>query len=233
MDTIKTAEAPGGTEPHQLGEAEIIRLTDETAKSLLDRQELKTETEIWVRRGRVIRTYVRKLQPDGKFKKPDPYNLLANHPDIRWSANQLRAFVDAVELWEQLGENQPSLPMTFYEIVASSQLSFENKKELLAKALKQHLSTRDVKGELAEARGEDEADAADQEGQERESTAGSPATRIPGDWKKVETYAEKLNSELSAVDLSGMLNLEVISKLKELAEQIQDLLTRFSTGRPL
>ena len=230
MDSTSIAAAPDGAEPRQLGDADVARLTDETVILLLDKQDLKTEVEIWVRRGRIVRKYVRTLQPGGKFTKPDPYGLLAEHPDVRWSANQLRAFVDALELWEQIGEGAPSLPMSFYALVASSILGFEAKKALLTKAVEQHLSTRDVKGELAEAKGD--ADEGDQDGQDQEGSSGTPAAKTTGDWKRVEAYAEKLNAELSAIDLSGMASLEVISKLVEVAERITALVASLNKAAP-
>ena len=235
MDTINNTATPDGVDSQPLSETEIVRLTDETAKSLLDKADLKTETEIWVRRGRVIRTYVRKLQPNGKFTKPDPYGLLAEHPDIRWSASYLRQFVDALELWELFGEGQPSLPVKVYIIVASCKGSFDEKKALLQKVVEQHLSNSALRREIAASEAGAEGDAPG-EGQKTEGTsegASGSTEKTVGDWKKVEAYAEKLNSELSAVDLSGMVSLDIISKLMEVAEQIQDLLKRFNKGRPL
>ena len=177
METMDNVAATGGTEP--LGEAEIARLTDETVNILLDKQDLKTETEIWVRRGKVIREFVRKLQPGWKHKGHDPYALLASHPDIRWSTTQLRAYVAAVDLWEEIGEGQPSLPVSFYAIVASSELGFADKKALLAKAVAEHLSFRAVKGRLVESRdaaegdvgGDNAGDASDREEQAPEGAA--------------------------------------------------------------
>jgi hypothetical protein len=178
--------ADGAKESGALSETEVIRLTDETAKDLLDKTELKTETAIWTRRGSVIRGYVRKLQPRGKHTTPDPYALLAEHQDIHWSANQLRAFVDALELWEQFGEGAPDLPMTVYSIIASSDLTIDEKKNLLTKAMEQHLSSRDVKNQLRVACGDVDAKGKDsvpvvvvQEG-----ATGSPKSKTMGDCNK-------------------------------------------------
>ncbi|MFZ4394558.1 MAG: hypothetical protein ACOYOU_02910 [Kiritimatiellia bacterium] len=233
MDTIINTTTPDGADMQPLSETEIVRLTDETVSLLLNKQDLKTEVEIWVRRGIVIRKFVRKLQPNGKFTKPDPYTLLSEHPDICWSARYLRQFVDALELWELFGEGQPSLPVKFYIIVASCKGSFDEKKALLKKVVEQHLSISALKRELAASETDAEGDACG-EGQKTEGpTEGtSCSTEKPaGDWKKVESYAEKLNIELSAVDISGMASLKIISKLMAVAAQIQDLLKRFNKGR--
>lgn len=219
-----------GAAAQQLGEAEVIRLVDETAKILLDWQELKTETEIWVRRGKVIRAYVRALQPDGKYHKPDPYVLLAEHPDIRWSADQLRNFVDAVNLWEQIGEGQPSLPVTFYAVVASGKGSFEEKKALLLKAAAEGLTTREVKrkaaGKPEDAEGESDGTVADG-GRAGES---DEVTKPNADWKKVGAYAEKLYGEISGVSDADLPDLDIIKKLREVAAKITALLAKFEKG---
>lgn len=207
-------------------------MVNETAAILLDEQELKTETEIWVRRGKVIRAYVRKLQPDGKHHKPDPYVLLAEHPDIRWSADQLRNFVDAVELWEQIGEGQPSLPVTFYAIVASAKCSLDEKRALLQKIVAEHLTTREAKREAAAARkGED--DGGDADGTGTEGTAGGDAAGAgnpKGDWKKAGAYAEKLYGVLSGVKVADLPDLDVIRRLKEVADRINALVAKFEKG---
>jgi hypothetical protein len=216
-----------GMEKRGLGEEEVIRLVDETAKILLDEQDLKTETGIWVRRGIVIRSYVRKLQPDGKHHKPDPYVLLAEHPDIRWSADQLRNFVDAVELWEQIGEGQPCLTVTFYAIVASCKGSLEEKKALLRKAVAENLTTRAVKREADAAQKSDDAGAGEHSLGVAGEGGGAETGNPKGDWKKVQSYAEKLNGELSGVNADDLPDLDVIRKLKEVAARINALVSKF------
>lgn len=234
----KTAE--NGAAAQGLGEAEVIRLVDETARLLLDEQDLKTEVAIWVRRGKAIRDYARKLQPDGKHHKPDPYVLLAEHPDIRWSADQLRNFVDAVELWEQIGEGQPCLPVTFYAIVASCKGSVEEKTALLRKAVDEHLTTREVKREAAgtpkNAEGDHGADGSGEgdtgAGQGEDAAAGeaSGAGKPTGDWKKVQVYAEKLYGEIAGVKVTDLPDIGVIRRLKEVAASINALVAKFEKG---
>jgi len=174
--------ADGTKESGALSETEIIRLTDETVKILLDKAELKTETAIWVRRGTVIRGYAQKLQPRGKHTKPNPYALLSEHQDIRWSANYIRAFVDALELWEQFGEGAPDLPVTFYSTVASCDLTIEEKRNLLARAVEEHLSTRDVEEHLRESRGDMDVKGKDSAPGVvvQEGTAGIPTSKTTG-----------------------------------------------------
>jgi hypothetical protein len=200
----------------RLSETDIIRLTDETARCLLDEADLRTELDIWVRRGRVIRDYVRRLQPRGRHKKPDPYVLLSGHTDIRWSPTQLRAFVDALELWEQVGEGAPSLPMTFYAVAASSGADFATKKAMLTKVVREHLSTRQLKKELARpAPGEDEP-------------AGQQSPGATGDWKKVGAFAQRLAIEIDALDPEAMVDMSVVKPLTDAKERIEKLLGKLN-----
>ncbi len=215
-------DGTGGTKLRAMGEEEIIRLVNETAEVLLDEQELKTEMDIWVRRGKVIRDYVRKLQPDGKHHEPNPYILLADHPDIRWSTDQLRNYVDAIELWEQIGDGQPSLPVTFYAIVASLKGGIKEKQALLRKILDDHLTTREVKREAAASRKGGKA--CDEPG--TDGVPGDEATaagKPKGDWRKVGACAEKLYGELSGVSAADLPDPAVVCRLKEVAARINDL----------
>ncbi len=225
--TVTKPDDEGGC---TLSEGEISRLIDETAKDLLDGQELKAEMDIWVRRGRVIRSYVRVLQPAGKHHPPDPYVLLSEHPNIRWSSGQLRNFVDAVDLWELLGEGQPSLPMTFYAIVAGGKGSLAEKKALLLQAVERHLTTRELKSKMAAEGASDIEGANESEGN---GASGEGSVTTPrGDWKKVDAYALKLKAEISALAMDDMASLDVVQHLKDVGAQIAKLVAKFEKHLP-
>ena len=51
-----------------------------------------------------------------------------------------------------------------------------------------------------------------------------------GYWKKVKSYAEKLNGQLSLLDLSGVADLEAVETLIELADRIRSLAEKFYKG---
>lgn len=61
-----------------------------------------------------------------------------------------------------------------------------------------------------------------------EKTLEGATGKPKGDWKKIEAYAVKLDAEISAVDLSGMVNLEVIENLQHLSDKIMTLVRKFN-----
>jgi hypothetical protein len=124
--------------------------------------------------------------------------------------------VDALELWEQVGEGAPSLPMTFYAVAASSGADFATKKAMLTKVVREHLSTRQLKKELARpAPGEDEP-------------AGQQSPRATGDWKKVGAFAQRLAIEIDALDPEAMVDMDVVKPLTDAKERIEKLLGKLN-----
>src|ERR1035437_2547672 len=97
-DAIEEAQEKDG----RLTQAEVEKLTDETAGQLLALG--WGEAQDWIDKGRIIDGYVEKLQPNGEFSKPNPFNLLAEREDIPWRASQLRTYRNAFLLWRQVGE---------------------------------------------------------------------------------------------------------------------------------
>jgi hypothetical protein len=196
-----------------LTEAEIERLTDETVDLLLKAG--GGEAQEWIEKGRIIHEYVGRLQPNGKFSKPDPFALLAGREDIPWRTSQLRTYRDAYLLWQKVGgeDGAPKVEVTTVGLVLS--LDDEAAKKVLKRAVKEKLTTRQVAALVKKEKGKE---------------ATERTERVTGDWKALGKAAERLNAEASLMiecppagssDLGVVQNLEVALKaITELIEKV-------------
>ena len=159
---------------------EIRKLTDEAAAAIV--KQSRNETLAWVRMGRIVDGYVRKLQPNGIYTRPNPYQRLAEDPRVPYRSSQLRHFRACAEVWEELGgPKAPALPMTFFTLVLNSRIDSEGKRKYLRKVEKEGLTVRELKAEIGRDLGK----------AEKSSGEGS------NDWKVVDGLARKLNERLS------------------------------------
>lgn len=202
----------------EMTDEDVARLIETTARSLLAKPLMKTERDLWVRRARIIMAYAARFQPDGKFHRPDPFVRLAAYPGIPWSANQLRAYVQAVELMDSLGKDAPDAPITTYALVSASKADMGVKRSLLKEAVDEDLTTREVKRKLSELKGDGD-ESADEKS-------------ILGDWNRLGSAADKVCEELAKIEAEppAMSDLGVVNKLKDLAEKLQVFLAPFNKG---
>lgn len=203
-------------EAHQeLTLEEVERLTDETVDLLL-----KTgggEAQEWIEKGRIIHGYVERLQPNGKFSKPNPFTKLSEREDIPWAASQLRTYRDAYLLWQRMGgtDGVPKVDVTTVGLVLS--LDADDAQKILRRAAKEKLTTRQVGALVKKTKGT--------------GSAGN-TERVTGDWKVLGKAGDRLNAELSLMiecPAPGPTEGAVVHRLEVVLKAIEELLEKVNT----
>ena len=190
----------------RLSPDEIRKLTDEAVVAIV--KQSRKETLAWLRMGRIVDGYVTKLQPNGIYTRPNPYQRLAEDPRVPYRSSQLRHFRACAELWKELGgPKAPKLPMTFFTLVLNSRIDSDGKKKYLRKVEKEGLTVRELKAEI------------DRDLGKTKKSSGKDSN----DWKFVDGLAGKLTERISR--LRGlMLSLpappESIGRLRVLRSTI-------------
>lgn len=206
----------GQAQTGRMTEAEVKQLTDETVDLLL-----KTgggEAQEWIEKGRIIDGYVEKLQPNGKFSKPNPFTLLAERDDIPWGASQLRTYRDSYVLWRQMGaaDGASMVDVTSVGLVLS--LDDEEAKKILKRAAKDKLTTRQVAALVKKAKG---------------IGGAAKPERVVGDWKVLGKAADALNAEISLMldcPSPSPTDLDVAQhRLEVVIKAIHELLAKVNT----
>lgn len=167
-------------------------------------------------RGRIIDEYVRWLQPDGKFTKPNPFKLLAERKDLPWQKSQLRGYHNAYKLWEQLGgeKEAPKVDVTSIGLVLS--LNFEDAKKILDLAAKKGLSTRKVAELVKKAKG----------------NKGAKPERIAGDWKALSRALDALEHEAALMlecPSEAPADGDVIDRIEILVQSLRKIVIKATT----
>lgn len=199
-------QAAGG----QLTEAEVARLTEETAGKLLELG--GGEAQDSIDKGRIIDEYVKKLQPNGKFSKPNPFTLLAEREDIPWRPSQLRTYRDTFLFSQSMGGESGALKVNVTTLGLVLPLETEVAKKIINRAVKEKLTTRQVAVLVKKAKGT--------EGTEK-------AERITGDWKVLGKAVENLDSEISMMldcPPAGPTDIDVVDRLEIVAASITALI---------
>lgn len=203
-DAIEEAHEEDG----RLTQAEVEKLTDETAGQLLALG--GGEAQDGIDRGRIIDGYVEKLQPNGKFTRPNPFDLLTEREDIPWRASQLRTYRNAYLLWRQMGgvDGAPKVDVTTIGLVLP--LDFEEARKVLNHAAKDKLTTRQVAAMVKKIKG----------------TGTEKAERVTGNWKALDKAAERLESELGLMrdNPAPMADFDVVDRLEAVVKSIQALI---------
>jgi len=190
----------------QLTQAEIAKLTDETAGRLLELG--GGEAQDSIDRGRIINEFVNKLQPNGKFSKPNPFTLLAEREDIPWRSSQLRTYRNAYLLSQRVGGDKVNVTTLGLLLPLEAEVA----KKILNRVAKEKLSTRQVAVLVKKAQG----------------TAGTEKEeRISGDWKVLGKALEHVESEISLMrdcPPAGPTDLAVVDRLEIVAASIAALI---------
>lgn len=194
---------------------EIRQHTDMTAESLLAVGGGEAGDKI--QRGRIINEYVRWIQPDGRYSKPNPFKLLAERKDLPWQASQLRAYRDTYLLWEQMGgkDGAPEVDVTTFGLVLS--LGFEDAKKILDRAAKEKLTTRKVAELVKKAKGAGKA---------------AKCERVAGDWQMLSKALESLQSEAGLMlkcPSEAPADGEIIDRIEILVKDLQAIIAAVTT----
>lgn len=198
-------------------EAEVRELTEKMAgeiKSAADEVTLG-----WVGIGRKVREYVSLLQPNGPGSRPDPYDILAAHPEVPYEVAHLRNLVAAYELWVEFGGGgkAPKLGIGFFSLILNSRLRCQEKKDFLCKALKKGWTTSQLKAEIKKHLGD---------GKE----SSDPVTI---DWNDLNAPLAALNAVISGIRShrpAGDMPLDVAESLKVIADAIADIIKAYKEG---
>jgi hypothetical protein len=165
-------------------EQEKKTLTNKTAESLLAQQ--ADDAKSWMARGKVIAEYADKIQPNKKNSRPDPFQRLAQYPEMVWSANQLRTYAEAYRLWTEIGgEAAPKLRLTVYSVVLRKGINRDEKLKYLQKAAAKGMSVRDLKSAI------------DTDIARRKANRPEADTKVMGDWKVANGLATRLSASLA------------------------------------
>lgn len=194
---------------------EVKERTDKTAESLLAVGGGEAEDKI--QRGRIIDEYVRWIQPDGRYSKPNPFKVLAERKDLPWQASQLRAYRDTYLLWERMGgkDGAPKVDVTTFGLVLS--LGFEDAQKILDRAAKEKLTTRKVAELVKKAKGEGKA---------------AKPERVAGDWKALSKALDSLESEVSLMlecPSEAPPDGEVINRIEVVVKDLQAIVAAATT----
>jgi hypothetical protein len=113
------------------------------------------ELASWKRLGQLIDEFVKKLNPNGKKAKRDPYVLLSRHPSCVHQPGQLRNHHASFVLFTEFGgeDKAPKLPMTHYIAVLGKSLTIEKKRTLLKAAVDDELTVSELKARAYAMRG--------------------------------------------------------------------------------
>jgi hypothetical protein len=200
----------GAAQAGDITEQQKKALTNKAAEALLAQQ--ADEAESWMARGKVVAEYVEKIQPNGKNSRPDPFQRLAQHPEMVWSATQLRNYRDAYDLWVELGgEKAPKLQLTVYSVVLRKGLTADEKHSYLKRAADEKLSVRELKevidGHIAK----------------RKANKPDADAKITSEWRVADGLAARLS--VSLAKLAGLRSSlpcpdEVKQRLAALAKTI-------------
>jgi len=151
MKNAKKNEAPNESEietPPELSVKEIQTLTKLYVAKLNEVGE--AEANAWVALGGLIFEYLKKISPADQPKK-NYYKVLAEDPNLAYSAQQLRNYAQAHKLYQELGglTGAPKLPMTFFILVLPKRLTIFKKRQLLNRAVADKLSVSEFKAVIA------------------------------------------------------------------------------------
>jgi hypothetical protein len=111
----------------------------------------------WVKVGKTVKRHVGLIQPEGPQTRPDPYDILAAHPDVPYGASHLRNFVAAYDLWVEFGGEgkAPKLGIGYFTLVLNSRLVTSEKERFLKLTLDNGWTTRQLKAEVEKFLGKD------------------------------------------------------------------------------
>ena len=134
--------------PPELTVQQVQALTSEYVAKL--NQVGDGEAMAWVSLGGLIHEFLKRVAPDGMPKK-NYYNVLAEDPNLAYSAQQLRYYAQAHKLYQELGGSTgaPKLPMTFFICVLPKRVTIHKKRELLKRAVDEKLSVSEFKAVVA------------------------------------------------------------------------------------
>ena len=212
-DQAVRAQATGyaaGSEAGSLTKAEVARIVAETAEQLLAVE--GGEAKEWIEKGRIIAGYVERLQPNGKFSKPNPFALLAEREDIPWQTSQLRMYRDAYVLWRDMGGADGTSMVSVTTVGLVLPLDADEARKILTRAAKEKLATRQVAALVKKARG---------------VGAAAKPERVTGDWKALGRALDSLDSEIGLMldhPSDGPTDYDVTDRLEVVLASIAKLL---------